>query len=76
MRPKGYYTIFDYGRVIAICYGYRAARTLSPHRAYRRFSSRLQAEEFADWWNYEAAQRGVIPLSAELHQRVSTPLDA
>jgi hypothetical protein len=52
MRPRGYYTVFADGRVIAICHGYREARQLTKCRAYKRFRTRLLAEEFAAWWNY------------------------
>lgn len=53
MRPQSYYVIFELGEVTRICTGYREAREASPHRAYKSFKTRQQAEEFAAWWNYE-----------------------
>lgn len=52
MKPKKYYAVFCDGRVIHICLGAEEARRITPHRAYRSFRSRLEAEEFAAWWNY------------------------
>jgi hypothetical protein len=53
LKLLGFYAVFDLGKVIAIVEGAAEARRLSPHRAYKRFASRLAAEEFAAWWNYK-----------------------
>lgn len=57
MRPLSYYAVFADGRVTEIVEGAATARKISPHRAYRRFDSRVEAEEFAAWWNHEHALR-------------------
>jgi len=56
VRPRGFYAVFRDGRVALICAGYEEAQRASPHRAYKRFATRLEAEEFAAWWNHEHAQ--------------------
>lgn len=55
MRPQGVYVVFQEGRATHIVRGYREARRLSPHRAYKRFPPRHQteAEEYAAWFNYQ-----------------------
>lgn len=53
VRPRGYFAVFREGKVIRITHGHKAARELSPERAYRPFRTELDAEEFAAWWNYE-----------------------
>lgn len=55
VRPLNYYAIFDMGEVIAIRKGAAAARLLSPHRAYKSFTTELAAEEYAAWWNFRQA---------------------
>lgn len=52
MRPRGFYVVFLAAFSVAVCHGYHEARHLSPHRAYKRFLSRHEAEEFAAWWQY------------------------
>lgn len=56
MRPLSYYAIFEMGAVTAIATGAVQARALSPHRGYRPFRTRLEAEEFAMWWNHDHPQ--------------------
>ncbi len=53
MRPRGFYAVFDHGKVTTIAHGFQRARALSPHRAYARFRTREDAEIFSAWWNYE-----------------------
>jgi|EndMetStandDraft_3_1072993.scaffolds.fasta_scaffold415389_3 hypothetical protein len=53
MRPRGYFAVFRDGKVIRITHGHAEARSESPERAYRRFTDRTAAEEFAAWWNYD-----------------------
>lgn len=56
MRPLSFYTIFEYGKIIAICHGAVAARLASPHRSYKRFASQLAAEEYTAWWNFSTTE--------------------
>jgi hypothetical protein len=51
MRPTYYYAVFVDGQITTIVRSAKAAKLLS--HAYRGFRSRLEAEEFACWWNYE-----------------------
>lgn len=60
MRPVGFYTVFDLGRIIAITEGVKDARKLSPHRGYKRHATRLEAEEFTAWWNYRHDYQGSV----------------
>lgn len=53
MRKPAYFAVFHQGKVTAIVQGHLAARRLSPHRGYKSFRNRQDAEEFASWWNYE-----------------------
>lgn len=51
MRPRGYYAVFAEGYVRQIVEGAAEARSLTPDRAYKRFTTRIAAEEFAAWHN-------------------------
>jgi len=62
MRPRGVYAVFADGKVAAICAGLAAAKTraqlykkLECQTATKRFSTQLDAEEFAAWWNERRA---------------------
>lgn len=52
MRPLSFYVVFNMGEVVAIVEGATAARALTPVRSYRPFKTRIDAEEFAMWWNH------------------------
>ena len=53
MRPQGFYVVWTAAFALALCQGYQTARQLSPQRSYVRFHTRVQAEEFAMWWEHE-----------------------
>lgn len=64
MRPRAYYAVFNDGRVTAIIKGAMEARKLSPHRAYKPFKTRLDAEEYAAWHNHDQQQREAAERAA------------
>lgn len=49
MRPRKYYIAYEFGQATAIIEGCAAARRV---HASGGFTTRLEAEEFAAWWNY------------------------
>jgi hypothetical protein len=51
MNVKKYCAVFEDGQIRQIVKGVDKARRISP--GYRKFRTRLDAEEFAAWWNYE-----------------------
>lgn len=53
MRHQGHYVLFQDGLAVTVVTGHADARRVSPNRAYKRFPTRLAAEEFAAWWNFE-----------------------
>lgn len=60
-RPRKVYVVWDWGRVVAIVEGLAAAKAKGP--SYRAFANRLEAEEYAAWWDYAAttAKSGSAP---------------
>ncbi|MHA6692265.1 hypothetical protein [Devosia sp. A449] len=50
MRPQKYYVFFEHGTARDIVVGCAAARRL--HCAWNGHRTRLEAEEFAAWWNF------------------------
>lgn len=59
MRPLMFYACFAEGLVFGVFEGATAARrACGGRRTYRAFSSRLDAEEYAAWWNYAATLPG------------------
>jgi hypothetical protein len=50
-RPKKFYIFFELGKAMRIIEGCLQARKLNC--AKPTFRTRLAAEEFAAWWNYE-----------------------
>lgn len=52
-RPMKFYVVWDWGRVVGIVEGLAAAKEKGP--SYRAFPTRLKAEEYAAWWDYEIA---------------------
>jgi hypothetical protein len=46
------------GRVTHIVRGHQKARAIYGTRSYERFRHRVDAEEFAAWWNYRRDQFG------------------
>lgn len=54
-RPRRWYCVFDMGLVVSVLEGADQARALlGGRRSYRAFETRIAAEEFAAWWNYQA----------------------
>lgn len=50
MRPRKFYVVHEHGRATAVIEGSTAAKKRSAWS--RPFQSRLDAEEYAAWWNY------------------------
>lgn len=72
MRPKKYYVLFDEMRRAFIVHGCAEARRLGT--ALNRFATRLDAEEWAAWWQYEHPSYLDRPLkSADELARLSAP---
>lgn len=67
MRPRSWFVVFANGHALAVVQGHEEARRLAPGRAYRSFTSQLEAEEFAAWWNYQSTRPG-----GHLYHLVST----
>ena len=64
-RPRKFYPVFEMGRVIRIAEGRKAA-----HRyVMNGFRTRLSAEEFSAWWNYQQAEREAA-ITTEFHARL------
>lgn len=51
MRPQKYYVVFQDGQAAHIVEGRKAALLLSP--SISPTATRLEAEEYAAWFNYE-----------------------
>ena len=57
MRPRSFYVVFEFGRAIGVFEGAEAARKASGgQRNYKSFRHKVDAEEFAAWWNYRREQ--------------------
>lgn len=63
MRPRGYYVVFTDGLATHVCHGHEEARRHTKHRAYKRFRTQLEAEEFAAWWNYKNTHQPVPTIT-------------
>lgn len=54
MRPRGFFACYDELSVFAVVEGYdNARRACGGRRTYRTFRTRLDAEEWAAWFDYQ-----------------------
>lgn len=53
-RPKQFYVAWRDGKAIKITHGRKAALAYSP--SIQGFKTKLEAEEFAMWWNHNNPQ--------------------
>lgn len=71
MRTCRYFAVWADGQVVAVVLGYKEARRISPHRAYRSFKTEAAAEAFRDYWNNQVAVKWLAEQRAEAY-RLST----
>lgn len=57
-RPLKYYVVYDWGRAVGVCAGHLEARRLKCH--WNGMATRLEAEEFAAWWNYDRHEKAAV----------------
>lgn len=71
MRPMKFYACYEDGFVFAIHEGTAAARrACGGRRHYKAFVSRMDAEEWASWWNYRDSPVSTKEQSAFLSRRL------
>lgn len=72
MRTSRYFAVWLDGEIAAVVLGYKEARRISPHRAYRSFKTEAAAEQFRDYWNSQVAVKFLVERRAEANAMGTT----